>query len=203
MPREVRKLGSLICATGLVAILVSLGLSACGGRETPEVKVDDPFRTPPSPEDTELRLAAGGYEGCAGNDKVTDVTLEEDSREIRVGASVDVDQELTCELTTSATAFSVELDQPLGARRVVDISGGGSRVIWSPEKAAQFRHVRDLTVGDAEKALQSDYPNGTKHKCGRGGFDYFYCSYRDPSGKRIFINYLPRLEGGFEADTIP
>jgi hypothetical protein len=190
---------------GLVAAAAALsGCGISGSGEIPTLKIDDPFRTPPAPEDTELRLSAGGYEGCAGDDEVTDISVQEDPRQVLVEARVNVDQTFGCEITTSATDFSISLNEPLGTREVVDVSGSQPRVFWSPSKAVQFRRVRNLTNGEAAAALRSEYPGGTRHRCARGGVDYFYCSYRRRvGGPKTTINLIPRLEGGFDSVLVP
>jgi hypothetical protein len=141
--------------------------------------IEDVAEAPPRPGDTTLRIAAGGVDGCPG-DELDDFVVDETEREVLVSASIRVSDGIHpgCEVREVQKSFIASLDRPLGRRLIVNNSRSSRTVIWSPEIRAGLERSSELTEADAESFVRSHVPGAHEILCGRPNFRYFMCRYR-------------------------
>ena len=145
------------------------------------------LRAPPGPQDTTLQVVAGGVDACDSADaEVVDVSVEETETEVVIDAGLRIeDGGWFCEIRTAGGEFTVELERPLGARRVIDNSRGERSVIWSPKRRREVPARLSIRRADAERFLRSRLPGAEDVDCDRKS-PLFICTLRAPSlGKRV------------------
>ena len=155
--------------------------------EEPTLRLAAALKAPPGPRDTTLHLVATGVDACdSGDHEAVDVTVAETETEIVVEAGLRIDDQPFCEIRTASDDFVVELDRPLGARRVIDGSKGERSVIWSPQRRKEVLARREVTSSDADRFMRSRFPGGEEIECGGSGPVIFLCTLYAPSlGKRV------------------
>jgi len=178
----VRRVLPVLIATAALASGCSIGEQV----EEPALYVAKPLKAPPGPQDTSLHIGAS-VEACdSATAEVVDVSVREAETEVVIDAGVRIDGNgFFCEIRAAQDDFTVELDRPLGARRVIDDSRGEQSVIWSPERRQDVLARLSVTRSDAERFLRSRLPGGERVDCGRRS-PLFICTLYAPSlGRRV------------------
>ncbi|HEX2127958.1 MAG TPA: hypothetical protein VHF58_01940 [Solirubrobacterales bacterium] len=146
---------------------------------------------------------AAGVNGCSDADhEVVDVRVEETDTEVTVDAALDLDNEPLCEIRSVHEPFTVELDAPLGSRRVVDTARGPRSVIWSPSLRRAV--LRRLAIGPSDAAgfVQERFPGGDDIVCVSDGPAWFSCELR-ARGRRQPVGVYVRVRAGPRLEAIP
>jgi hypothetical protein len=176
--------------------------SAENGSDQPEVKLSNPLRITPGPQDTSLQLFATGVDGCDNGDhKVVDVTVEETETEVVVSAGVQLDNQPFCESRYVHEDFAVDLERPLGQRLVIDNSRGRRKVIWSPQRRKNILRRVQVNTADAEALIRSKFSAAPENtRCFSYGAKYFSCPIRVPSREQpVSIYVFVRADGELKA----
>lgn len=157
--------------------------------------LSEPTLKPPSRTATTLRLVASFPSCLGGDDRLENLSVEQNRQSIEIDVEARVYATTFCESRRGRIPFTVRLDGQLGERIIIDASHPTARVIWSARLASGYRRAARLTPGDAEEFVVQRLPEAVSARCERLCPHRFGCSYARGNGKEGFTYIGARGDG--------